>query len=99
MLNKEELKNLLRNKEYLKIIQIFKNEYTNILLEFSKKNNITISNETEIEELIMEISEKFPNLEGYMDTLSIIFFSPDMYIGDNIDYMLSNYESIKRVLT
>lgn len=99
MLNKIELKNLLRNKEYVKIIQIFKAEYTNMILDFAKKNNITITNETEIEDLILEISEKFPHLEGYMDTLSIIFFSPDMNIGDNIDYMLSNYESIKRVLT
>ena len=34
MLNKIELKNLLRNKEYVKIIQIFKAEYTNMILDY-----------------------------------------------------------------
>lgn len=99
MLNITELKKLLKNKEYIKLIQIFKKEYIDLILDFAKKNNITITNDTEIEEIIMEISEKFPHLEGYMDTITSILFSDDINIGDNIDLLLSNYESIKRVLT
>lgn len=99
MLNIVEIKSLLRNGKYDKIISIFKAEYTEMLLNFSNKNNIDISEDTEIEEIIMQIIELYPNLEGHMNTLSNILFSSDMNIGEHIDFMLSNYKSIKAVLT
>lgn len=99
MLNIVEIKSLLRNGKYDKIISIFKTEYTEMLLNFSNKNNIDISEDTEIEEIIMQIIELYPNLEGHMNTLSNILFSSDMNIGEHIDFMLSNYKSIKAVLT
>lgn len=97
MLNIVEIKSLLRNGKYDKIISIFKAEYTEMLLNFSNKNNIDISEDTEIEEIIMQIIELYPNLEGHMNTLSNILFSSDMNIGEHIDFMLSNYKSIKAV--
>ena len=99
MLNKTEIKNLLRNGEYNKIISIFKTEYTEMIINFSKKNNMNIPKDAEIEEIIMEITELYPGLEGYMNTLSNILFSPDMNIAEHIDFMLSNYNSIISALT
>ena len=42
---------------------------------------------------------KWQTREGHMNTLSNILFSSDMNIGEHIDFMLSNYKSIKAVLT
>lgn len=98
MLQKQEIMELLKNKEYEKIIHIFRKEYTEMIFEFAKKNNIN-TNDMEVEELIVIISESFPRLEGYMVTLSNLLTSPDLNIGEHLNSMLNNYDSIKDVLT
>lgn len=98
MLNKQEIKELLTNKKYGKIINIFRNEYTNMIFNFAKNNHINI-NDMEVEELIVIISEEFPHLEGYMVTLAGILSSPDMNVGEHLNTMINNYDLIKNALT
>lgn len=99
MLNKQEITELLKQKNYNKIIHIFRREYTDMLINFIKKNNIELNEDAEVEEMILIISDEFPNLEGYMDILSNILTSPEMNIGEHLNYMLNNYELTKNVLT
>ncbi|MDO4282703.1 MAG: hypothetical protein Q4D02_03625 [Clostridia bacterium] len=99
MLNKQEIKELLKNKKYDKIVHIFRTEYTNMVFEFAKKNNIELNENTEVEELILIISQDFPELEGYMMTLSNLLTSPDMNLGDHLNHMINNYDTIKEALT
>lgn len=99
MINKGEIKELFKNENYIDIINIFKKEYTNMVIEFAKKHNIYIDNSTEVEELILIISSTLPQYEGYMNTISKIITSQDFTIGEEINYMLDNYNHIKKALT
>ena len=99
MINKGEIKELFKNENYIDIINIFKREYKNMVIEFAKKHNIYTDNSTEVEELILIITSTFPQYEGYMSTISKIITSQDFTIGEEINYMLDNYNYIKEALT
>ena len=97
MLQKEELKELLRNENYSEINKIFWNEYKSILFEFAKKNDINISDDPNFSLLLKRIKLKFPELEGYTSLISKVFFCESTPPEEAIDLMISNYNEIKEV--
>ncbi len=99
MIDKEKIKLLFREKKYKEISYIFKNEYKEMLFKFAENNNIHIDDYTEVEDLLFLIPNKYPNLEGCIDLISFYMYSEETPIIDNLDYMISNYNKVKHMLT
>lgn len=99
MIEKEIIKDLLVKKEYIKIINIFRDDYKQLLMQFAKKHEINLSDKMEIEELILLISNDFPLLEGDLSILSSYLFDPDLTNIERIDQMMQHYNILKSKLT
>jgi len=99
MIEKEIIKDLLIKKEYIEVINAFKDDYKQILIQFAKNHNITLSDDIEIEDLILLISSDFPLLEGDLSILSSYLFDPNLTNIDRIDQMMQHYNRLKSKLT
>lgn len=99
MIEKEIIKDLLVKKEYIKIINAFKDDYKQLLIQFSEKHHLILSDDIEIEDLILLISSDFPLLEGELSILSSYLFNPDLTNIDRIDQMMEHYNTLKSKLT
>lgn len=99
MLNKDLVMNLLRNSEYSKIVDYFSDEYRNILEEFLIKNNVKISNEDSMIDVMYKVEVNFPKHSALMMLISVMLFNEDMAIGDRIEKLIDNYNIIKEKLT
>jgi len=99
MLSKVLVMDLLKNGEYAKIVEYFSNEYREILEIFLIKNNIEVSEENSMIDVMYKVEINFPKYSGLMMLISRALFNEDITIGDRIEKLIDNYNIIKEKLT
>lgn len=99
MLNKNFIMNLLKDNEYAKIADYFSSEYKEILENFLLKNNIKISDDDSMIDIIYKVEINFPKYSGLMMLLSRTLYDEDITAGDRIEKLIDNYNLIKEQLT
>lgn len=91
MLNKSLVMNLLKDKEYSKIVEYFSTEYRNILEKFLTKNNIKLTEDDTMIDVMYKVEINFPKHAGLMMLISMALFNEDMTMGDRIEKLIDNY--------
>ena len=99
MLNKDSVMNLLKNGEYAKIVDYFSDEYRDILEKFLTKNNVKISDEDSMIDIMYKVEVNFPKHSALMMLISMMLFNEDIAIGDRIEKLIDNYNITKEKLT
>lgn len=99
MLNRTVIMNLLKDNEYSKIVDYFSDEYRIILDDFLIKNDIKISSEDSMIDIMFKVEINFPRYSGLMMLLSNTLYNEDITAGDRIEKLIANYNTIKEQLT
>lgn len=99
MLNKKIIMDLLKDNEYAKIADYFSSEYKEILETFLLKNNIQISDDDSMIDIIYKVEINFPKYTGLMMLLSRTLYDEDVTPGDRIEKLIDNYNLVKEQLT
>jgi hypothetical protein len=98
MLEKEKLMILLQQEKYLDILNIFRDEYKIILIEFAKKHKIIANNDdVTLSSLLLKIKRQFPDFEGYVNLIERALFDENVQLAESLDIMVSDYNEIKKV--
>ena len=98
MLNKEKIKEMFQKEQYEDILYVFKKEYKQMIVDYAKRNEIEVDEETDVEDLLVLIPQKDPNLNGCMSIITTILYAEDKTIFENLDDMLSDYNHVKKLL-
>lgn len=99
MLNKNFIMDLLKDNEYAKIADYFSSEYKEILENFLLKNNIQVSDDDSMIDIIYKVEINFPKYSGLMMLLSRTLYDEDVTPGDRIEKLIDNYNLVKEQLT
>lgn len=99
MLDKKVLIEFLNNKEYIKIIDYFSDEYKELLKNLLLKNNIEFNDNATINELFIIVEKEFPRFYGVIHIIKKSLYDEDITIQESLDNLISNYNYIKNELT
>lgn len=99
MLNKSVVMSLLKDREYSKIVDYFSDEYKSILIKYLVKNNIKVTDNDTMIDLMYKVEINFPNHSGLMTLISMSLYNEDMTISDRIEKLIDNYNIINDRLT
>ena len=92
MLCKEEIKKMLKEKDYPQVYYKLKNEYVQIVFDFAKDHEIEEDN---INKLLFKIANEYPEMSSYCSMIERFLFSYDDDLIDRLDDMISYYNVIK----
>lgn len=100
MLIKEDIKKMLKQEQYRKILFLFKKECKKMMFNYVKeKNLLDIDESTDISDLLLLISEEDSKLNGCIGIITTILYDENKSVFEKLNYILDNYDYIKIKLT
>ena len=95
MLDKNNLKTLFDNKDYVQVYNVLKEEYNQMVLLFAKNHGIE---ETNMSKLLLTISKEYPDTSFYCSKISNFLFYYEDDLLEKLDEMLDYYNVINKNL-
>ena len=99
MLTKNEINELANNKEYIKVINYFHDEYTGIMKEFLIRHKVKLNENDSLINYIIKARCFTPKLARYTIPISIAMYNENLSEIVKYNLLINSYPVVKSVFS
>lgn len=99
MLTKKEINELASNKEYIKVINYFHDEYTGMMKEFLTRHEVKINEDDSLINYIIKARCFTPKLARYTIPISTAMYNENLPEMVKYNLLMNSYPVVKAVFS